>query len=62
MPPSVVLRREQKWLRMLTNWEYFMAKNYKKVSRAFLLCCNFIPPTTVVKETMIWIPGLAAAF
>jgi len=31
LPPSVVLRREQKWLHMLSNWEHFMAKNYKKV-------------------------------
>lgn len=31
VPPGVVLRREQKWLRMLSNWEHFMTKNYKKV-------------------------------
>ncbi|KAH9631349.1 hypothetical protein HF086_012137 [Spodoptera exigua] len=29
--PSTILKREQKWLRMLNNWEAFMSKNYKKV-------------------------------
>ncbi|KAI5642634.1 TBC1 domain family member 10B [Phthorimaea operculella] len=29
--PSTILKREQKWLRMLDNWEAFMNKNYKKV-------------------------------
>ncbi|XP_061722815.1 TBC1 domain family member whacked isoform X1 [Cydia pomonella] len=29
--PSTILKREQKWLRMLNKWEAFMSKNYKKV-------------------------------
>ncbi|KOB66229.1 putative gh regulated tbc protein-1 [Operophtera brumata] len=28
---STILKREQKWLRMLNKWEAFMSKNYKKV-------------------------------
>lgn len=64
VPPSVVLRREQKWLRMLSNWEYFMTKNYKKVSRTFLLCCDFMPDTSYYscKKTVIFIPDLATTF
>jgi len=50
VPPSVVLRREQKWLRMLNNWEHFMTKNYKKVSRAFLICCSRTPTVEVQKK------------
>jgi len=51
VPPSVVLRREQKWLRMLSNWEHFMAKNYKKVSRTFLIHCN-LTPTVEAQEKL----------
>lgn len=42
VPPSVVLRREQKWLRMLSSWERFMTKNYKKVRER---CRKGIPPS-----------------
>lgn len=31
LSPTTILRREQKWIRMLNNWEGFMSKNYKKV-------------------------------
>jgi hypothetical protein len=61
VPPNVVLRREQKWLRMLSNWEHFMTKNYKKVSTTFLQCCNFITAATDTKEMVIFIPDLVAA-
>jgi len=50
LPPSVVLRREQKWLHMLSNWEHFMAKNYKKVSRTFLIHCSLTPTVAVQKK------------
>jgi GTPase-activating protein len=42
LPPSVVLRREQKWLRMFSSWENFMSKNYKKVRER---CRKGIPPS-----------------
>ncbi|KOB66227.1 putative gh regulated tbc protein-1 [Operophtera brumata] len=42
--PSTILKREQKWLRMLNNWEAFMSKNYKKVRercrKAWLYLCG----------------------
>lgn len=31
-PAETVLRREQKWLKMLQKWESYMDKNYRKVS------------------------------
>ncbi|KAK7789461.1 hypothetical protein R5R35_005859 [Gryllus longicercus] len=31
VPASVILRREQKWLSMLSTWEKFMTRHYKKV-------------------------------
>lgn len=33
-PPETVLRREQKWLKMLSKWEQYMDKNYRKVSNS----------------------------
>lgn len=42
VPPSVILRREQKWLRMLSQWEKYMAKHYKKVRER---CRKGIPPS-----------------
>lgn len=30
-PAEIVLRREHKWIKMLSKWDFYMAKNYKKV-------------------------------
>lgn len=29
--PETVLRREHKWLKMLSKWDFYMEKNYRKV-------------------------------
>ncbi|XP_046980114.1 TBC1 domain family member whacked [Schistocerca americana] len=42
VPPSVILRRERKWLRMLNNWEKMMNKHYRKVRER---CRKGIPPS-----------------
>lgn len=30
-PAETVLRREHKWLKMLSKWNFYMERNYKKV-------------------------------
>lgn len=35
--PETVLRREQKWLRMLNKWETYMDKNYRKVHQSYFI-------------------------
>lgn len=30
-PPETVLKRERKWLKMLSLWNFYMDKNYKKI-------------------------------
>uniref|UniRef100_A0A1B6J199 Rab-GAP TBC domain-containing protein n=1 Tax=Homalodisca liturata TaxID=320908 RepID=A0A1B6J199_9HEMI len=40
--PAVILKREQKWLHMLQNWEKCMSQNYKKVRER---CRKGIPPS-----------------
>lgn len=30
-PPGTVLRREHKWLKMLSKWDFYMERNYRKV-------------------------------
>uniref|UniRef100_A0A1B6CLH1 Rab-GAP TBC domain-containing protein n=1 Tax=Clastoptera arizonana TaxID=38151 RepID=A0A1B6CLH1_9HEMI len=42
LSPTIILKREQKWLQMLQNWDKFMAKNYKKVRER---CRKGIPPS-----------------
>nr|CAD7461331.1 unnamed protein product [Timema tahoe] len=42
VPAIVVLRREQKWLRMLAHWDRVMNANYKKVRER---CRKGIPPS-----------------
>ncbi|XP_020706520.1 TBC1 domain family member whacked isoform X2 [Athalia rosae] len=42
VPPEVILRRERKWLRMLSKWNNFMSTNYRKVRER---CRKGIPPS-----------------
>lgn len=30
-PPETVLRRERKWLKMLSQWNFYMDRNYRKI-------------------------------
>lgn len=30
-PPETVLRRERKWLKMLSQWNFYMERNYRKI-------------------------------
>ncbi|XP_011495336.1 PREDICTED: TBC1 domain family member 10A [Ceratosolen solmsi marchali] len=42
IPPEVILRRERKWIRMLSKWSIFMSTNYRKVRER---CRKGIPPS-----------------
>lgn len=30
-PPEIILRRERKWLKMLSQWNFYMDRNYRKI-------------------------------
>lgn len=30
-PPETILRRERKWLKMLSQWNFYMERNYRKI-------------------------------
>ncbi|XP_037974715.2 TBC1 domain family member whacked [Plutella xylostella] len=51
--PSTILKREQKWLRMLNNWESFMSKNYKKVRER----CRKGIPASVRPKAWLYLCG-----
>ncbi|VVC97785.1 unnamed protein product, partial [Leptidea sinapis] len=51
--PSTILKREQKWLRMLNNWEAFMNKNYKKVRER----CRKGIPASVRPKAWLYLCG-----
>ncbi|KAM3963893.1 TBC1 domain family member whacked [Aphomia sociella] len=51
--PSTILKREQKWLRMLDNWEAFMSKNYKKVRER----CRKGIPASVRPKAWLYLCG-----
>ncbi|KAJ8712831.1 hypothetical protein PYW08_008135 [Mythimna loreyi] len=51
--PSTILKREQKWLRMLNNWEAFMSKNYKKVRER----CRKGIPASVRPKAWLYLCG-----
>lgn len=42
VPPKVLLRRERKWLKMIDDWDDYMAKHYSKVRAR---CRKGIPPS-----------------
>ncbi|KAK6640698.1 hypothetical protein RUM44_012395 [Polyplax serrata] len=42
VPRAVVLRREQKWIHMLSDWRRYMLKDYKKIKER---CRKGIPPS-----------------
>lgn len=46
-PPETVLRRERKWLKMLTMWNQYMSKDYRKVRER----CRKGKKTTINKRT-----------
>ncbi|CAG5046889.1 unnamed protein product [Parnassius apollo] len=51
--PSTILKREQKWLRMLNNWEAFMSKNYRKVRER----CRKGIPASVRPKAWLYLCG-----
>ncbi|XP_041972027.1 TBC1 domain family member whacked [Aricia agestis] len=53
LSPSTILKREQKWLRMLNNWEAFMSKNYKKVRER----CRKGIPASVRPKAWLYLCG-----
>lgn len=49
-PPEIVLRREHKWLKMLTKWNFYMDCNYKKVKERCRKGINIVQSFTTEKR------------
>ncbi|CAH0549271.1 unnamed protein product [Brassicogethes aeneus] len=52
-PPNTVLRRERKWLKMLSQWGFYMGRNYKKVKER----CRKGIPMSVRPKAWLYLCG-----